>query len=84
MEAHLTLVLTGPAIARYLQGVTNLSIRKIVQKLRPLQDGIITVNGHEITATPQLDQTRQRHSRRVDTTNLGSSGRSNHTTDQTV
>ena len=37
IEAHLTVVFAALALARHLQEATGLSIRKIVQTLRPLQ-----------------------------------------------
>ena len=54
IEAHLTIVFTALAIARYLQDKTGFSIRKIIQTLRPLQDITITLAGHQITAKPAL------------------------------
>lgn len=54
IEAHLTIVFTALAIARFLQNKTGFSIRKIIQTLRPLQDVTITLAGQEITAKPGL------------------------------
>ncbi|GAA1485100.1 hypothetical protein GCM10009625_19040 [Brachybacterium fresconis] len=54
IEAHLTIVFTALAIARFLQNKTGFSIRKIIRTLRPLQDVTITVAGQQITAKPQL------------------------------
>ncbi|GAA1486362.1 IS1634 family transposase [Brachybacterium fresconis] len=54
IEAHLTIVFTALAIARYLQDRTGFSIRKIIRTLRPLQDVTISVAGQRITAKPQL------------------------------
>ena len=37
IEAHLTIVFAALAVARHLQNTTGMSIKKIVQTLRPLQ-----------------------------------------------
>ena len=44
------------AIARELQAVTGVSLRKLVQTLRPLRTVTIDIYGHTITAKPQLNQ----------------------------
>lgn len=54
IEAHLTIVFTALAIARFMQNKTGFSIRKIIRTLRPLQDVTISVAGQQITATPEL------------------------------
>jgi hypothetical protein len=54
IEAHLTIVFAALAIARYLQDATGLSIKKIVQTLRPLRDVTITIAGQTITARPAI------------------------------
>lgn len=43
IEAHLTVVITALAIARHLQDTTNMSIKKIVRALRPLQQITVTI-----------------------------------------
>lgn len=57
IEAHLTIVFAALAVARHLQEVTGLSVRKIVQTLRPLQQITVRIAGHEHHAhdplTPQ-------------------------------
>lgn len=57
IEAHLTIVFAALAIARYLQNATGLSIRRIVQTLRPLQSVTVRIAGHDHVAhdplTPQ-------------------------------
>jgi hypothetical protein len=47
IEAHLTIVFAALAVARYLQGTTGLSIRKIVRTLQPLQQITVRIAGHE-------------------------------------
>ncbi len=55
IEAHLTVVFTALAIARHLQQRTGVSIKKLIQTLRPLREVTISVAGQTITAQPQLD-----------------------------
>ncbi|WP_418328362.1 transposase [Rhodococcus oxybenzonivorans] len=50
IEAHLTIVFTALAIARYLQTETGVSIRRIVKVLRPLQEITLTIAGRPHTA----------------------------------
>ena len=57
IEAHLTVVMASLAVARYLQDTTGISIARIVRELRGLQEVTINLNGHQITAQPQLTQT---------------------------
>ncbi|MDP9820816.1 hypothetical protein J2S59_000625 [Nocardioides massiliensis] len=53
IEAHLTIVFAALAIARDLQNLTGLSIKKIVQTLRPIQQIRVQIAGHEhIAADP--------------------------------
>ena len=59
IEAHLTVVFTALALARYMQAATGLSLKKIITTLLPLRDVTINVNGHKLTATPQLTDTAQ-------------------------
>ena len=54
IEAHLTVVFTALALARHLQQRTGISIKKIVQTLRPLREVTIDVAGHALTAQPQV------------------------------
>ena len=50
IEAHLTIVFAALAIARHLQNATGLSIKKIVQTLRPIQQITVRIAGHEHVA----------------------------------
>lgn len=54
IEAHLTIVFAALAIARYLQNETGVSIRKIVQNLRPIQQITVRIAGHEHLAADPL------------------------------
>ncbi|WP_413542371.1 hypothetical protein [Citricoccus nitrophenolicus] len=60
IEAHLTVVFCALAVARHLQEATGISIKKLVQTLRPLRTVIIDVNGHELTAAPAIDADTQK------------------------
>ena len=42
------------AVARYLQDRTGVTIRRLVQTLRPLQNVTITIAGQQVTAQPRL------------------------------
>jgi hypothetical protein len=59
IEAHLTIVFAVLAIARYLQDATGLSIKRIVQTLRPLQQITVRIAGHDHVATDPLTPTAQ-------------------------
>lgn len=50
IEAHLTIVFAAFAIARHLQNATGLSIKKIIQTLRPIQQITVRIAGHEHVA----------------------------------
>ena len=54
IEAHLTIVFTVLAVARYLQTVTGVTIKALVKALRPMREVTITLGGHELVAAPQL------------------------------
>lgn len=43
------------AVARHLQTRTGVTIKKLVQTLRPLRSVTITIAGEQITAHPRLD-----------------------------
>jgi len=55
IEAHLTVVFTALAVARYLQDRTGVSIKRLVQTLRPLRTVTITIAGEQVTAQPRLE-----------------------------
>jgi Transposase DDE domain len=54
IEAHLTIVFAALAVARHLQDRTGVSIRRLVQVLRPLRTVTITIAGQPLTAQPRL------------------------------
>ncbi|MGL4743194.1 MAG: IS1634 family transposase [Dermatophilaceae bacterium] len=59
IEAHLTIVFAALAIARHLQNATGISIRRLVQTLRPLRDVTISIAGQDITAHPAIPEDAQ-------------------------
>jgi hypothetical protein len=54
IEAHLTIVFAALAVSREAQARTGVSIKKIVQTLRPLRTAIISLGNQQITAPPRV------------------------------
>ena len=54
IEAHLTVVMAALAVARYLQDAAGISVKRVIRALKPLQEVTINLDGHEITAQPQI------------------------------
>jgi hypothetical protein len=54
IEAHLTVVFAALAVARHLQEKTGVSIKRLVNTLRPVRSATIQVNGQRITLDPEL------------------------------
>ena len=54
IEAHLTVVMTALAVARYLQEATGLSLKKIIRALRPIQEITVRIAGHDHAASDAL------------------------------
>lgn len=54
IEAHLSVVLTVLAIARYLQDATAMSLKTIVTTLRPFREFTGRVGGQDIKFTPEV------------------------------
>ena len=50
----LTIVFAALAVARHLQDQTGVSIKRLMQTLRPLQSVTITIAGQPIQAQPRL------------------------------
>jgi len=59
IEAHLTIVFAAVAIARHLQDATGLSIKRIVQTLRPIQQITVRIAGHDHVAADPVTPTAQ-------------------------
>jgi hypothetical protein len=56
IEAHLTIVLAALAISRNIERLTGISIKQFVKILRPIRSGIVTINGNEIIAEPDVPE----------------------------
>jgi len=54
IEAHLTIVLAALAISRNIEHLTGISIKQFVKILRPIRTGIVTINGNEVIAEPEI------------------------------
>ncbi len=54
IEAHLTIVFVALAICRMIEYQTKISIKQFVKLLRPIRSGIVTMNGNEILAEPEI------------------------------
>lgn len=52
IEAHLTVVFTALAVARYMQTQTGLSLKRIITTLRPLGDFTGKIGDAEILFPP--------------------------------
>ena len=57
IEAHLTVVMASLAVVCYLPGGHRYQHRQDRARARGLQEVNINLNGHQITAQPQLTQT---------------------------
>ncbi len=56
IEAHLTVVFAGLAISRNIEYKTRMSIKQFVKLLRPFRSGIISINGQEYLADPEIPE----------------------------
>src|SRR5215207_4969204 len=54
IEAHLTIVFTALAVSREAQTRTGVSIKKIIQTLRPLRSATVSLGRQQITAAPRI------------------------------
>lgn len=54
IEAHLTIVLAALAISRNIESQTGISIKQFVKLLRPIRSAIVTINGRQIFAEPEI------------------------------
>ena len=59
IEAHLTVVFAALAVSREAQDRTGVSIKKIVQTLRPLRSATISLGRQQITAPPRIPDAAQ-------------------------
>jgi len=56
IEAHLTIVFAALAISRKIEHQTRISIKQFVRLIRPLRSGIVTINGKNILAEPDVPE----------------------------
>ncbi|NDL60699.1 IS1634 family transposase [Phytoactinopolyspora sp. XMNu-373] len=54
IEAHLTVVFAALALSRHLQERAGMSIKKIVQTLRPVRSAKVEINGEQLVLPPKL------------------------------
>ena len=54
IEAHLTVVFTALALARFMQEATGVSLKKIITTLRPLREFTGSMGGQDITFDPEV------------------------------
>jgi len=54
IEAHMTILFTALAVSREAQARTGLTIKKIIQTLRPLRSATISLGRQQITAPPRI------------------------------
>lgn len=54
IEAHLTVVFTALAVARFMQTQTGISLKRIITTLRPLREFTGRIGDHEITFPPDI------------------------------
>ena len=59
IEAHLTIVFAALAVSREAQARTGVSIKKIIQTLRPLRSATISLGTQQITAPPRIPDQAQ-------------------------
>lgn len=54
IEAHLTIVFAALAISRFIENRSEISIKHFVKLLRPIRSAIVTINGREVFAEPEI------------------------------
>jgi len=59
IEAHLTVVFTALAVARYMQTQTGVSLKRIITTLRPLREFTGKIGDHELTFPPEIPDAAQ-------------------------
>jgi hypothetical protein len=56
IEAHLTIVFTSLAIARYIESRTGISIKKFIQILEPVRTGIVATSNDTFLLKPEIPE----------------------------
>ncbi len=59
IEAHLSIVFASLAIARHLQEASGVSIKKLVNTLRPVRSATIALGGQRLTLEPEMPPAAQ-------------------------
>src|SRR5699024_8851538 len=59
IEAHLTVVFTALAVARYMQTQTEVSLKRIITTLKHLREFTGQIGDHEITFPPDIPDDAQ-------------------------
>jgi hypothetical protein len=54
IEAHITIVFAALAIGRNIEYQPRISIKQFVKLLCPIRSGIVTINGNELMAEPEI------------------------------
>jgi hypothetical protein len=54
IDAHLTIVFAALAVARYIEAMTGLSIKKFIRILAPIRTGVVSVNGVSLPLKPLI------------------------------
>lgn len=54
IEAHLTVVFASLAVARHIEAVTRVSIKKFIRMLEPFRIGVISVNDTTYPVKPRI------------------------------
>ena len=52
----MTVVFAALAVARYLQNITGVSIKKIVSTLEPLRTIVVAIGDHERVGEPSINE----------------------------
>jgi transposase len=55
IKAHLTIVFTALAMARFIETRTHLSIKKFVRTLKVIQACIVTIGSQQYQTQPNID-----------------------------
>jgi len=54
IEAHLTIVFAALAMSKKIEFTTKKSIRQVVKTLQPLRSGVVSINGNDVVAKPNV------------------------------
>lgn len=52
----MTIVMAALAIGKSIEAQTGISIKQFVKLLRPIRSGVITINGNETIAEPEIPE----------------------------